>query len=146
MKQLVSLVVVLILCISTYAQHTLTLSIKNSEGEPLAGTTVTLSPGQRTVAADSTGLAVFTNLTEGRYTLTLSFVGHEEKVLTLTVPQPTNAPVEVLLDESEEEEEEEEVVVRATRTSRTIANTPTRVEVISGEELDEKANMKPGDI
>ena len=30
--------------------------------------------------------------------------------------------------------------------SRTISNTPTRTEVISGEELDEKANMKPGDI
>lgn len=48
---------------------------------------------------------------------------------------------------SEEHEEElEEVVVRSTRISRTIANTPTRMEVISGEELGEKANMKPGDI
>jgi outer membrane receptor for ferrienterochelin and colicins len=37
-------------------------------------------------------------------------------------------------------------VVSATRSSRTIANIPTRVEVISGEELDEKSNMKPGDI
>src|SRR5690606_31634161 len=34
----------------------------------------------------------------------------------------------------------------ATRGSRTIANIPTRVEVIAGEELDEKGNMKPGDI
>jgi iron complex outermembrane receptor protein len=43
-------------------------------------------------------------------------------------------------------EEEEEVVVTATRISRSIANIPTRVEVISGEELAEKGNMKPGDI
>ncbi|RYE27036.1 MAG: TonB-dependent receptor [Sphingobacteriaceae bacterium] len=37
-------------------------------------------------------------------------------------------------------------LVAATRSSRTLANTPTRVEVISGEELEEKGNMKPGDI
>ena len=40
----------------------------------------------------------------------------------------------------------EEVVVTATRSSRSIANIPTRVETISGEELEEKGNMKPGDI
>ena len=40
----------------------------------------------------------------------------------------------------------EEVIITSTRTSRSITNTPTRTEVISGEELDEKANMKPGDI
>jgi iron complex outermembrane receptor protein len=44
------------------------------------------------------------------------------------------------------EEHEEEVRVNATRTSRTISNTPTRIEVISGEELAEKGNMKPGEI
>lgn len=40
----------------------------------------------------------------------------------------------------------EEVTISATRSSRTIDNIPTRVEVIAGEELDEKGNMKPGDI
>jgi outer membrane receptor for ferrienterochelin and colicins len=43
-------------------------------------------------------------------------------------------------------EELEEVVIGATRSSRTIANIPTRLEVIAGEEIDEKGNMKPGDI
>ena len=46
----------------------------------------------------------------------------------------------------EEEDHEEEIIVTATRISRTISNTPTRTEVISGEELEEKGNMKPGDI
>jgi outer membrane receptor for ferrienterochelin and colicins len=45
-----------------------------------------------------------------------------------------------------EGQELEAVVIGATRSSRTIINIPTRVEVISGEELDEKGNMKPGDI
>jgi outer membrane cobalamin receptor len=38
------------------------------------------------------------------------------------------------------------VTITATRSSRTFKNLPTRVEFIAGEELDEKANMKPGDI
>ncbi len=44
------------------------------------------------------------------------------------------------------EEELEEVIVTTTRSTRTISTIPTRMEVIAGEELDEKGNMKPGDI
>ena len=44
------------------------------------------------------------------------------------------------------QKELEEVKVIATRSSRTLANIPTRIEIISGDELDEKGNMKPGDI
>ncbi|WP_343303142.1 TonB-dependent receptor [Chitinophaga niabensis] len=45
-----------------------------------------------------------------------------------------------------EEKELEEVVISSTRSTRTIQNIPTRVEFIGGEELEEKGNMKPGDI
>src|SRR6476646_9269095 len=38
------------------------------------------------------------------------------------------------------------VVISSTRSKRTIQNIPTRVEFIGGEELEEKGNMKPGDI
>lgn len=50
------------------------------------------------------------------------------------------------LDTLSQKEDLDEVVISTTRSSRTISNTPTRLEVISGEELDEKGNMKPGDI
>ncbi|MGB3543424.1 TonB-dependent receptor plug domain-containing protein, partial [Rubrivirga sp.] len=40
----------------------------------------------------------------------------------------------------------EDVVVDATRTSRTIAALPTRIEVIAGEEIDEKVSMEPSNI
>lgn len=39
-----------------------------------------------------------------------------------------------------------EVIVSTTRSSLSLRNLPTRVEVINGEELEEKGNMKPGDI
>ena len=43
-------------------------------------------------------------------------------------------------------DELEEGVIRSTRTSRTFRNTPTRVETIDAEELEEKANMKPANV
>lgn len=55
-----------------------------------------------------------------------------------TLTHPVNSPEEI--------ESVEEIVISSTRSRRTIANIPTRVETISGEELEEKGNMKPGDI
>jgi len=49
---------------------------------------------------------------------------------------------EVKKDSIAKDQELEEVTIQSTRTSRTIRNTPTRVETIDGEELDEKANMR----
>ena len=40
----------------------------------------------------------------------------------------------------------EEIVVTSTRSRRSFEDSPTRVEVLGGEEINEKANMKPGDI
>lgn len=40
----------------------------------------------------------------------------------------------------------EEIVVTSTRGARSFEEIPTRVEVLGGEEINEKANMKPGDI
>ncbi len=40
----------------------------------------------------------------------------------------------------------EEIVVTSTRSRRSFEEQPTRVEVLGGEEINEKANMKPGDI
>jgi iron complex outermembrane receptor protein len=130
---------------TTYAQHTISLLIKKVEDKtPLAGATATIVQLNRTVVADSLGLATFANVAAGSYQIKISFVGLAEQEITVQVPQPDSLAFEVLLEEGEEHEEE--VVVRATRISRTIANIPTRVEVISGEELTEKGNMKPGDI
>ena len=50
-------------------------------------------------------------------------------------PDPENALPEL-----------EEIIVTATRNRRSFAQQPTRVEVLGEEELNEKANMKPGDI
>lgn len=145
MKKILFLCIAVLCTFVTYAQHTIKLSIKNSEEKaPLAGATATIKSLNRTTVTDSLGIATFTGIAAGTHLVTVSYVGLEEQQVSVTAPQPDSIVQEVFLEEGEEHEEE--VVVTATRISRTIANIPTRVEVISGEELSEKGNMKPGDI
>lgn len=144
MKKILLIPIVALCAFNTYAQHTLKVSIKNSEEKtPLAGATASINSIHQTALADSLGIATFTGLAAGRYLIHVSYVGMEEQEVSVTVPQPSNEPFEVLLAAGEEEEE---IIINATRTSRSIRNIPTRVETISGEELTEKGNMKPGDI
>lgn len=143
------LITVLIFCsafLQAGAQFLFTAYIKNNEGAPLAGATVLWKEGKQTKAADSTGKAQFSNVGAGSQTFTFTFVGYEAQTFLLQFPLPADTLITITLQKAEEEHEEEEVIVSATRTSRTITNTPTRVEVISGEELEEKGNMKPGEI
>ncbi|GAA4338419.1 TonB-dependent receptor [Flaviaesturariibacter amylovorans] len=129
------------------AQHTLRTQARNDAGDPLPGATLTWKEGARSVIADSLGNLTLANIPSGQQTFVLSHVGYGEKEVQLSFPLPGAEWPPITLERAEEEEEEEEeVIVTATRTSRTIANTPTRTEVISGEELEEKGNMKPGDI
>jgi iron complex outermembrane receptor protein len=57
---------------------------------------------------------------------------------------PLPAEVQIVLDAGPEIEEE--VVADATRTATRLADQPLRVEVIDGEEIEEKALMTPGSI
>lgn len=135
------------LAVAASAQHTFKAIIKDSEGSPLPGATLTWTKQARAYAADSSGRVVITGIPDGKQTFVITHIGLQERSVSYTFPLASPDPVAIELEGGEEEhEEEEEVVVTATRTSRTISNTPTRIEVISGEELAEKANMKPGDI
>lgn len=146
MKHLLTGILLCCLVVSAHAQHTFQAVIKGGEEKtPLRGATLTWKEQNKSAIADSAGLATITGIPNGPQTFIISYVGFEEKTVTYTFPLTSQDPIEIRLEESKEEQEEE-VVVTATRISRTIANIPTRVEVISGEELAEKGNMKPGDI
>ncbi|MCH5717970.1 TonB-dependent receptor [Niabella hibiscisoli] len=148
MKKLFLSGIVMLLACTVYAQHSLNIAVKHKDdGHPLGSATITLNPGNRSVIADSAGLASFGNLAEGTYTIRASYIGFEAVQAKVIIPRASTEPLELLLDHDHgHEHEEEEVIVTSTRISRSIANTPTRTEVISGEEMEEKGNMKPGDI
>ncbi len=130
--------------LSVQAQNIFNAIIKSNKQTVLSGATVLWKNDNKIFIADSAGTFTIKNMPNGEQTFLISHIGFEEKEISIAFPLSSDSLIEIVLHE--EEVGEEEVIVTATRTSRTIANTPTRTEVISGEELAEKGNMKPGDI
>lgn len=146
MKYLLTGIVLCCFMFAAQAQHNFTATIISDNKSPLPGATFNWKEKNRSFIADSTGKIVLANIPDGLQTFVISHVGFTDKTVTYTFPLAEAGMTIIEMEAKEEEGDEEEVVVTATRTSRTIANTPTRTEVISGEELAEKGNMKPGEI
>lgn len=141
MKQLSYLL--LFLCgTSAYGQNTFKAKVIDAENsEPLIGATVQITTTLGDIA-DINGEVSIPNIPNGEVSIRFSFVGYEPFTKTYTFPR-SNALVIIKLEVSEESEE---VIVTSTRSSRTIENTPTRIEVIGAEELAEKAVMRSSNI
>lgn len=144
MRVFIALICVLVFNTAN-AQHEVIFKIKEKENQlPLAGATVNINSAGKIILTDSLGVALFQKINSGKIGYTVSFVGFKTTVDSAVVNG--NTEIEIFLERNEEEEEEEEIIITSTRSSRTIFNIPSRIEFIAGEELDEKANMKPGDI
>jgi outer membrane receptor for ferrienterochelin and colicins len=141
----------LILILSTlsftaFAQNSMTIILKDAKSRlVLQGATVTITDLKKASSTDVTGQVTFSDIPAGLHVMEYKLAGYTQKVDSLSLPLINNTPIIILLEQAATEELDE-VVVSSTRSSRTIANIPTRMEVIAGEELDEKGNMKPGDI
>jgi outer membrane receptor for ferrienterochelin and colicins len=145
MKKLTVLFIALLYTAIAYSQNTFTAVLKDAAtNQPLIGATATLQGTTKGAPSDTSGLVTLSNLPNGKQVIMFRYIGYINRQDTITFPLTQLQPMEISLQK--EDNELDEVVVSATRCSRTIANIPTRVEVISGEELDEKSNMKPGDI
>lgn len=131
-----------LLAMSCIAQTTVAVYIKDEKTkEPLTGATINIAQTGTGAAADINGLALLANISTSSLIIECRMIGYNNKTDTINVPADT---LTVYLEPADEEMEE--LVVSSTRSSRTIQDIATRVELIGGEELDEKANMKPGDI
>lgn len=145
MKNCVLIISFLLFVSVSWGQNTFRAIVKDSiSHELLIGTTAVLQGTTNGASADENGLITIKNIPEGKQIIVFHCVGYAERMDTITFPFEQQEPLLIYL--SVDENEMEEVVVTSTRTGRTIEDIPTRVEAISGEELDEKGNMKPGDI
>lgn len=149
MKKLYVLLAALLYTAVAYAQNTFKAIVKDGKtNDVLIGATALLQGTSKGAMADTSGLIVLNDIADGKQVIRFQYVGYKPRLDTLVFPMvQTQAMIILLLPVGDNAGEElSEVRVSATRSSRTIANIPTRIEVISGEELDEKGNMKPGDI
>lgn len=145
MKFYILPVIALFFAFQSLAQNTFNTVVRDGETkEPLTGATVLIRGTAKGAATDQAGFAQIDYIPDGKFVVVVRLVGYEEYQASYTFPLAQKGPVEILLSVSEEEMDE--VIVTATRSSRTIEDAPTRMEAISGEELEEKGNMKPGDI
>lgn len=146
---MVTLVTILLISIlpfqSAYETGSITFQILDEESEePLSGATVYIHELDRGTTVDGSGFASFEEIQAGSYTFSFRYIGYETVTRTFEIPFSGVQPIQILLEH--EHEHLDEITVSTTRTTRSIEDAPTRVEAITLEEIEEKGNMRPGDI
>ena len=145
MTKLKLTLILLIGCFMSQAQNILKAKITDAAtNEPLAGATLFLKPANLGSSADEEGIIIISNIANGKQILTFRLIGFETRHDTLIFPLTNSDTIKIQLLSLDEEIEEIEIT--STRSTRSIKDIPARVEYIAGEELEEKGNMKPGDI
>jgi len=131
----------------TTAQNYFRAIVKDEKtGESLIGATVVLRGSTNGATADINGKIELSNIPDGRQVLVISLVGYRKRELDFTFPLADENTEKILFMEPSETDLEEVTITTSTRSSRTIANIPTRIETIAGGELEEKSVMQPGNI
>ncbi|MVM30804.1 TonB-dependent receptor plug domain-containing protein [Spirosoma sp. HMF4905] len=126
-----------------FLQDTLRVSVRHAlTKQSIPGATILLVGTSIGAATDTAGFTQMHLPPVGPYRLRISAVGFESAHHTLITPG--NDTLQILLEPSEEALDE--ITVSSTRSGRSVADEPTRIEVIDAEELDEKANMQPANI
>ena len=141
-----NLILLSIFMLSTllYSQNKLNgIVVDEHSGEKLIGVNIILLGSSNGTTTDINGKFSLTNIPDGPQKILLSYVGHEDFFIELDFPYSSGL---LKVELESHAEEMEEIFVNATRSSRTIENEPTRVEVIAGEEIDEKISMDPSNI
>lgn len=141
------ILLLLLACSITCAsgQSTFRAIIKDSETrEPVVGATALLQGTTRGATAGEDGLLILGDIPDGKQVMEFRSVGYRTRKEVFDFPLAGTAPVEILLEA--ESDELDAVIISSTRSTRTIRDIPTRVEFIAGEELEEKSNMRSGDI
>jgi outer membrane receptor for ferrienterochelin and colicins len=134
------------ICANVFAQNTFKTFIKETESNNiLVGVSVNIKSTNIATTSNTEGQVILKNIPDGKQTIGFSYVGFETIEMTFVFPINDSLQNKVVLL-SAKEETEEDVIVQSTRTSRTINNTPTRIETIDAEELDEKSNMRPSNV
>jgi iron complex outermembrane receptor protein/outer membrane receptor for ferrienterochelin and colicins len=143
MKRIILLYIFILLTQLSFSQIQPGIIVKDSKTkESLIGATVSIKGSKIGGTTDIVGKISLKSVPDGEQTILVSFIGYANAEHKIAFP--LSADIEILMER--DNEELEEVVVSTTRISRNIEDIPTRIEAISLEEIDEKANMRPNNV
>ncbi|MBK7149853.1 MAG: TonB-dependent receptor [Bacteroidetes bacterium] len=127
------------------AQHVLSVFVKDKTAHtPVAGAVVSLLNTPQAAFTDSLGIAHLEKISEGAQVIIVSGLGYYRQRIPLTFPLPSE---NVLVVELEMQTEEmEDVIIVSSRNDIAEEKSPTRVEVIGEDEVEERSNDKPSDV
>lgn len=144
MKKLIT--IILLLPVFANAQNIFKATIKDSfSNEALIGSTAVMKGTTSGSSADLNGKIEIKNIPDGKQAIVFSYIGYEKKELIFIFPLADSLQGQTIYLKSEAKEIEE-IVVTTTRTNSRIEEIPIRVDVLGGEELNEKGSMKPANI
>lgn len=127
----------------SYAQDALKVTVQNEETrQAIAGAKVSVRGTEISAVTDASGQGELMNVPDGEQVIEVYAEGYEIQELNLTFPLAGPGEKLILLKLNEVGE----VTISSTRTGREIEDTPTRVEAIDEEEVDEKSNMRPANV
>jgi iron complex outermembrane receptor protein/outer membrane receptor for ferrienterochelin and colicins len=145
MRRVFLLCAVLLAAQVSFAQSAFKVTVKDRETrEPVVGAKVSVKGAEISAVTDADGVARLTNVPDGEQTVEIFSAGYEAGELRVTFPPGREAEAVVFIKVTNELGEV--TVVATTRTGREIDDTPTRVEAIDEEEVDEKSNMRPSNV
>ena len=142
-KKIITLLLIAFSTITNAQNYFRAIVLDFETNEALIGATLLLKGTNNGVSTDIDGLATLKNIPNGKQIISISFIGYEDEHLTLTFPIEGEKVHTILLKPSNSEIDE--IIIECTRGNRTVANLPTRTEVLT-EEIDEAASMEPSKI
>jgi len=116
-----------------------------ADNQALIGADAYFDALQIGASADIDGLAHISGIPNGKFTLTVAYIGYKTQQFPLIFPQNADAPAfNVFLEPLPFSGEQ--VVVTSTRNNSIVADTPVRVEVLGQEEVNEEIAIRPGNV
>lgn len=126
------------------AQQKIVFQIADSvTQEGITSAAVSIKGMERLPVSDTAGRLILI-LPAGKWYISFSSAGYRPYSMYLQVPVAGDAIIPVYL--LKDEKEMEEVIISSGRTDSRIENTPTRVEVLGAEEVEEESGVKPAHV
>lgn len=143
MKQLFFIGLWSMLCLNISAQNQITFSIKDAtSNESLIGVNVYFQELNTGAVSDVEGNCTISDIPNGTHAVSFSYIGYKSQLLEFSFPNTENI---ITIALSQDASELGEIIVTSNRANRSIANIPSRIEVLT-DEVEEAATMDPSKI